>query len=70
MEVQFRWCTLVGRILEKIGWNGKKVFEKSIGSERLSFTELSTVLFEIENVLNNQPLCLMYDDDVSEVLTP
>ena len=28
MEVQFRWCALVGRILGKIGWNGKKVFEK------------------------------------------
>ena len=36
----------------------------------MSFTELSTVLFEIENVLNNRPLCFMYNDDVSEVLTP
>ena len=48
----------------------KKCLKKSIGSERLSFTELSTVLFEIENVLNNRPLCFMYDDDMSEVLTP
>ena len=47
----------------------KKCLKKSIGSERLSFTELPTVLFEIENVLNNRPLCFMYDDDVSEVLT-
>ena len=29
----------------------KKCLKKLIGSERLSFTELSTVLFEIENVL-------------------
>ena len=28
MEVQFRWCTLVVKILGKIGWTGKKVFEK------------------------------------------
>ena len=48
----------------------KKCFEKSTGSERLSFTELSTVLFGIENVLNNRPLYFMYDKDVSEVLTP
>ena len=48
----------------------KKCLKKSIGNERLSFTELSTVLFEIENLLNNRPLCFMYDDDVSDVLTP
>ena len=34
--------------------------KKSIGNERLSFTELSTVLFEIENLLNNRSLCFMY----------
>ena len=56
------WERLVGMV--------KKCLKKSIGSERLSFTELSTVLFEIENVLNNRPLCFMYDDDMSEVLTP
>ena len=44
--------------------------KKLIGNERLLFTKLSTDLFEIENVLNNQPLCFMYDDNVSEVLTP
>ena len=56
------WERLVGMV--------KKCLKKSIGSERLSFTQLSTVLFEIENVLNNRPLCFMYDDDMSEVLTP
>ena len=39
------WERLVGMV--------KSCLKKSIGSERLSFTELSTVLFEIENVLNN-----------------
>ena len=56
------WERLVGMV--------KKSLKKSIGSERLSFMELSTVLSEIENVLNNRPLCFMYDDDMSEVLTP
>ena len=34
----------------------------------MSFTELLTVLFEVENVLNNRPLCFVYDDDLSDVL--
>ena len=45
----------------------KNCLKKSIGSERFSFAELSLVLFEMENVLNNRP-CFMYY--VSEVLTP
>ena len=48
----------------------KNCLKKSIGNERLSFTELSAILFEIENVLNDRPLYFMYDDDVSEALIP
>ena len=55
------WERLVGMV--------KKQLKKSIGRERLPFTEPSTVLFEIENVLNNRPLSFMYDDDVHEVST-
>ena len=29
MVIQFRWCALAGRILGKIGWNGKQVFKKA-----------------------------------------
>ena len=42
----------------------------------MPFTELLTVLFEIENFLNNSLLCFVYDDDdndddnVSDVLMP
>ena len=54
------WEILVGMV--------KKSLKKSIRSKRLPFTELSTVFFEIENVLNNRPLCFICD--VSEVLTP
>ena len=46
----------------------KNCLKKSIGSERFSFAELSLVLFETENVLNNRQLCFMYE--LSEVLTP
>ena len=61
---------MVQRIWEKLVGVVKTFLKKSFGSERLSFSELPTVLFEIENVLNNRPLCFMYDDDVFEVLTP
>ena len=62
----------------------KSCLKKSVGREKLSFTELLTVLFEVENILNNRLLCFVYDDDdddddddnddddddVSDVLTP
>ena len=41
-----------------------------IGLQRLSFIELQTLMFEIELILNNRPLCEIYDDDVEETLTP
>ena len=61
------WERLVGMV--------KSCLKKSIGSEKLPFTELLTVLLEVENVLNNRLLCFVYDDDdddddVSDVLTP
>ena len=34
----------MGRIVGKIGWNGKKYLKKPIRSERLSFTELSSFI--------------------------
>ena len=47
------WERLVGMV--------KKCLKKLIESERLLFMEFSTVLFGIENLLNNRSLCFMYD---------
>ena len=58
-----------GGFRERLVGMVKKCLKKLIGSERLSFTELSTVLFEIENVFNNRPMCFMYDGDLPEVFT-
>ena len=59
-----------GGFSERLVGMVKSCSKKSIGREKLPFIELLTVLFEIENVLNNRPLCFVYDDDVSDALKP
>ena len=49
--------------------NVKIALRKTLGKARLTFEELSTVLAEIECVINTQHLTYVYDD-VSEPLTP
>ena len=56
------WVRLVGMV--------KSCLLKSIGNGKLSFTKLLIVLFKVENVLNNRPLCFVYDDDVSDIVAP
>lgn len=41
-----------------------------IGSQLLTYEELSTVLTEIEAVLNSRPLCVLNEDPYPEPLTP
>ena len=56
------WERLVGMV--------KSCLKESIEREKLLFTELLNVLFKVGHVLNNRPLCFVYDGDVSDVLTP
>ena len=56
--------------LERLVGMVKSCLNRSIRKKKLSFTELLTVLFEVENVLSNRPSCFVYDDDVSGILTP
>ena len=48
----------------------KKCLKKAVGSRRLTYEELNTVLIEIEAVLNSRPLTYIYEDDVEVPLTP
>lgn len=50
-------------MFKKVDWKAKVTAFKS-------FTGLLTVLFELENVLNNSPSCFVYGDDTSDILTP
>jgi len=48
----------------------KKCLKRTIGVRQITFIELQTLIFEIETILNNRPICSDYDDDINEVLTP
>ena len=43
--------------------------KKVLGQSQLSFDELSTILVEIEAVLNSRPLTYSYSDDIEEPIT-
>ena len=48
----------------------KRCLKKVVGRRKLTFDELKVIIFEIESILNNRPLCYVYDgiDDIA--LTP
>ena len=48
----------------------KSCLKKTLGRSKLSFDKLTTILAEIEAVLNSIPLTYLYSDDVEEPLTP
>lgn len=48
----------------------KRHLYRVIGSQILSYEEMSTVLIQIESLLNSRPLCLISSEPNPEVLTP
>ena len=47
----------------------KSCLKKTLVRSKLSFDELTTILVEVEAVLNSRPLTYVYSDDVEEPLT-
>ena len=48
----------------------KRCLKKVVGRRKLTFDELKVIIFEIESILNNRPLCYVYDDIDDIALTP
>ena len=56
-----------GGIWERLVASVKRCMKKVIGTERLTFVELQTVISEIEFILNKRPIGVDYDDDLEDV---
>ena len=48
----------------------KRCLRKVLGNSLISFDELTTILVEVECILNSRPLSYLYDELGGEVLTP
>ena len=48
----------------------KRCLKKVIGRRRISYIELQTVISEIELILNNRPIGVVYVEDHEDALTP
>lgn len=59
-----------GGIFERMIKSTKRCLKKSIGRAYLTYDELSTLVTEIEAVLNSRPLTYVSTDDLEEPLTP
>ena len=67
-------------ILEKTPWNGgsyermvqnvKRNLCKSLKNSQLNFEKLTTVLVEVDTVINPRPVTYMSPDDIQETLIP
>ena len=63
MAIQFRASTMVGGAFERLVRSTKCCLKKVIGRAHLSLDELTTMLAEIEVVLNSRPLAYVSADD-------
>ena len=59
-----------GGIFERMIKSAKRCLKKSVGRASLTYDELSTLVVEIEAVLNSRPLTYVSMDDLEEPLTP
>ena len=59
-----------GGMFERLIRSTKRCLKKSLKGGRYDYEKLSTLLAEIEAVINSRPLTYVYDDGVEEILTP
>ena len=61
---------MVGGQRERLVSCVKRCLKKAISNVVIDYIELQTVVQEIEDILNNRPLCAVCEDDLDDVLTP
>ena len=59
-----------GGVWERLVASVKRCIKKVVGTKKLTFVELQTLIAEIESILNNRPIGVDYEDDHEDVLTP
>ena len=59
-----------GGLFERLIKSTKRCLRKLIGRAKLDYDELSTLLAEIEMVINSRPLTYVSSEDIQEPLTP
>ena len=59
-----------GGFWERIVGSVKRCIKKTVSKEQLTFSELQTILYEVENIFNNRPMCAVYDEEFQDILTP
>ena len=60
----------MGRSVERMVGLMKQCLYKSVGKANLKWNELEEILLDIENTLNNRPLCYLEDDIHFPIVTP
>ena len=61
---------MVRGFLDRLVGSVKRCIKKTTGRTCLTFTEMETLIFEIEHILNWRPLSTFFDDDNERILTP
>ena len=60
------WRGFYERLVRSI----KLPLKKVLGKSRLSYEEMETALIDVEGIVNSRPLTFLYDNDVTQPLTP
>ena len=59
-----------GRFFERLIQSMKRCLRKSIGKARLTLDELTTVVVQVDAILNSRPISYVSSEDLEEPLTP
>ena len=70
METNIRKITRWGGFYKRLIAILKSALQKIIGSAKLNFEELHTVLVQIENMMNTRPLTYLSEENYDEHITP